>query len=92
MSRSRDFNEETDPNGLAGSALLGGGGPKRVTFLYEIKKRVSSATSVDAIYVSSSGINDMVAKKHTLKLTASNHENESDVICVRNPTLRAGTS
>ena len=35
-----------------------------------------------AVYVSSGGINDMTAKKHTLQLTENNHENETDIICV----------
>ena len=43
-----------------------------------------------AVYVSSSGINDMVAQKHTLKLTTDNHENETDVICVLNESNTAG--
>ena len=43
-----------------------------------------------AVYVSSAGFNKLVAKKHTLKLTASNHENESDVICVLNESNTTG--
>ena len=43
-----------------------------------------------AIYVSSTGLNDMVAKKHTLQLTSNNHENETDVICVLNESNTAG--
>ena len=43
-----------------------------------------------AVYCHSQAINDLVRAKHTLKLTAENHENESDVIAVLSEDQTAG--
>ena len=43
-----------------------------------------------AVYVNSKGINDLIRNKHTLRLTASNHENETDVLGVLTETNTTG--
>ena len=35
-----------------------------------------------AVYLRSGGIHDLIKNKHTIQLTANNHENEADVIAV----------
>ena len=43
-----------------------------------------------AVYCHSVGINDLIRSKHTLKLTAENHENETDVIAVLSEDQTSG--
>ena len=42
-----------------------------------------------AVYVRSEGIHSLVRNKHTIQLTASNHENDADVVAVLKESVGA---
>ena len=79
-SEDCSFDEETGVYSLLADRRIGNPVSLKIqSFVYQAPTLASYPL---AVYVSSAGFNDMVTKKHTLKLTASNHENETDVICV----------
>ena len=66
------------------------GNPQSLKIVDVVYEAPTLATYPIAIYLNSVGINQMIMRKHTLRLTENNHENDSDVLAVLTDSYEEG--